>query len=34
MENNTSFYEKQAVVFERKTSLPEIGYKLALFNPR
>ncbi len=34
MKNNTSFYGEQAVVLERKTSLHEMGYKLALFNPR
>ena len=34
MENNTSFCEKQHVVLESKTSLHEMGYKLALFNPR
>ena len=34
MKNNTLFYRKQAVVLERKSSLHEMGYKLALFNPR
>ena len=34
VKNNTSFYEKQHVVLESKTSLHEMGYKLALFNPR
>ena len=34
MENNPSVYGKQPVGLERKISLHEMRYKLALFTPR